>query len=197
MIVDSKNIPQFIDELNIEVDQIKKELQQTIKNVEYASEYSEGVKLGDLIVGSQSSQVIAPQIALTPGPESGQFFLELPVGTESGQIIRPEVQNDANAESLEPEALLTGQTVESYLNSKIVKYVDTTVTGAIDTPDNGLYILETNFPTLPTGAIYLHTLTNSATVWATENYSTNKLYLCCAASKASATYNLRVFYYVP
>ena len=82
-------------------------------------------------------------------------------------------------------------------NSKIVKYVDTTVTGAIDTLDNGIYILETSFTSLPTGAIYLHTLTNSATVWATENYSTNKIYLCCNVSKASATYNLRVFYYVP
>ena len=144
MIVDSKNIPQFIDELNIEVDQIKKELQQTIKNVEYASEYSEGVKLGDLLVGSQSTQVIAPQITMTAGPESGQFFLELPVGTESaltlpvgtesGQIVRPEVQNDANATSLVPDALLTGQTVESYLNSnihiaKIVTGTNTSNTG--------------------------------------------------------------------
>lgn len=148
MIVDSKNIPQFIDEINIEVDQIKKELQQTIKNVEYASEYSEGVKLGDLLVGSQSTQVIAPQITMTAGPESGQFFLELPVGTESGQIVRPEVQNDANAASLVPEALLTGQTVESYLNSNLSNFYY----GGIDTDTlNGNSNGTVTVP-LPTGA---------------------------------------------
>lgn len=118
-------LDQVYDELYGEIDQIKNELKNTLAQIQYASNFTEGVPLGTLSVGSESSQVIAPHVALLPGAESGMMLLDLPVGTESGQIVRPEVQNDANAESLVPEALLTGRTVESYLNSKLIAFVTT------------------------------------------------------------------------
>ena len=79
-----------------------------------------------------------------------------------------------------------------------IKYIDTTVTGAINTLDNGVYILETSMPSgLPAGSVVITVEVKSATIFASVNATTNKLYLYCMVQKASATHNIRVYYYMP
>lgn len=128
-------LDQIYDELYGEIDQIKNELKNTLAQIQYASNFTEGISLGTLSVGSESSQVIAPHVALLPGAESGMMLLDLPVGTESA-MLPVQIQDDPEATELAGDAIPTGKTMESYLNSKIVAF-NKTVTipgGAGDTP---------------------------------------------------------------
>ena len=117
-------LDQVYDELYGEIDQIKNELKNTLAQIQYASNFTEGVPLGILSVGSESSQVIAPHVALLPGAESGMMILDLPVGTESA-MLSVQIQDDPEATELVSDALPTGKTVESYLNSNLGKNVKT------------------------------------------------------------------------
>ena len=109
-------LDQVYDELYGEIDQIKNELKNTLAQIQYASNFTEGVPLGTLSVGSESSQVIAPHVALLPGAESGMMVLDLPVGTESA-MLPVMIQDDPEATELAGDAIPTGETLEGYLNS--------------------------------------------------------------------------------
>ena len=111
-------LDQVYDELYGEIDQIKNELKNTLAQIQYASNFTEGVSLGTLSVGAESSQVIAPHVSLLPGAESGMMVLDLPVGTESA-MLPVQIQDDPEATDLVDDAIPTGGTVESYLNSNI------------------------------------------------------------------------------
>ena len=89
-----------------------------------------------------------------------------------------------------------GKALSDHIAHKL-GYIDTTVTGAINTLDNGVYILEADMPnSLPAGAVVITVEVKAATIFASINATTNKLYLYCMAQKASATYSIRVFYYM-
>ena len=111
-------LDQVYDELYGEIDQIKNELKNTLAQIQYASNFTEGVPLGTLSVGAESSQVIVPHVALLPGAESGMMILDLPVGTESA-MLPVQIQDDPEATELVPDAIPTGETMESYLNSNL------------------------------------------------------------------------------
>ena len=113
-------LDQVYDELYGEIDQIKNELKNTLAQIQYASNFTEGVSLGTLSVGAESSQVIAPHVSLLPGAESGMMVLDLPVGTESA-MLPVQIQDDPEATELVDDAIPTGGTVESYLNSNLVE----------------------------------------------------------------------------
>lgn len=117
-------LDQVYDELYGEIDQIKNELKNTLAQIQYASNFTEGIPLGTLSVGSESSQVIAPHVSLLPGAESGMMVLDLPVGTESA-MLPVQIQDDPEATELVSDAIPTGETVESYLNSNLGNNVKT------------------------------------------------------------------------
>ena len=85
------------------------------------------------------------------------------------------------------------------LNSKLVRYIDTSITGSITTLDNGVYILESGFPSaLPTDAKIVNADTlGSATVFVKVNHTKKKFYLCSHVQKTNnANYPIRVWYIV-
>lgn len=111
-------LDQVYDELYGEIDQIKNELRNTLSQIQYASNFTEGVPLGTISVGAESSQVIAPHVSLLPGAESGMMIVDLPVGTES--VMPVLIQDDPEATELAGDAIPTGKTMESVLNSNFV-----------------------------------------------------------------------------
>ena len=127
-------------------------------------------------------------------PDGGYHVKDTDIGageTLSASNIEADGEGFANALNAKVSEL------NSNLANKI-KYIDTTITGAINTLDNGVYILEANMPaSLPEGSVVITVEVKAATIFASINTTTNKLYLYCMVQKVSAAYSIRVFYYMP
>ena len=96
MIANNANLNKWVDELQGQVDDLRRDVAKIIKGIEVSYEPSveSGVALGTLMVGVESSTIFAPEVSYTPTIESGELIGTLQVGPESSQIFTPTVETD-------------------------------------------------------------------------------------------------------
>ena len=127
-------IDQVYDELYGAHDNLKQEVNNIIaqiKEVSFSPTVESGTKLGDLVVGAESSAIYAPEVSYTPAVESGTKLGDLVVGAESSAIFAPAGSNLISSDTviLVPGETPKTATVYLFANGvKLFKVVD----GSID-----------------------------------------------------------------